>query len=230
MNYKKSFLITILFFMYYTAFSQVKWEIKAGFHYSGIRAENRNGAKANPHNIPGLYLGLGVKIPLTYHFFLQPSFIRVRRGFRIEGVSDVLWWGEDLKVHSTYIELPVDLLYTFAAGAGDLSIAAGPYVGYGTGGRWETAGTVSIGDIMIPGNGEVDFQKDSSYRNDRSFVYAKPWDFGLHFKVSYVLFSRYSVSLEVQNGLVNLKPPWGDNKPDGSVENKAWGVILGYIF
>ena len=230
MNYKKLFLFTVSLFMFHNTFSQIKWEVKAGISSSDIRVENRHGEKASTLPVSGLRLGIGASIPLTDHFFLQPSFVRTKRGFRIDGVSDILWWGADLKVRTSYLELPVDLLYTFPVGTGNLSFAAGPYAGYGTGGRWETSSTVLLGDIIIPGNGEVDFQNDASYRNDRSFVYAKPWDFGLHFKIGYTLFSRYSVSLEMQNGLANLEPPWGDYKPEGSVKNRAWGLLLGYTF
>lgn len=230
MHNKKLFLLVVFLFMFHCSFSQVRWEVKGGIHYSDIMAEDRGGNKANTNPAPGLYLGLGAKIPIVNHLFLNPAIVSVRRGFRINGTSDVLWWGKDLQVRTSYIELPVDLLYTPKAGPGNLLIATGAYVGYGTGGKWKTSVPVTIGDIRIPNNGEVDFQNDASYRKDRSFVYARPWDYGVHFKVGYMLFGQYALALEMQQGIADLEPRWGDYDSEGAIKNKAWGLVLSYTF
>lgn len=230
MGNKKLLFLIVLSLVFHCSFSQIRWEAKGGIHYSSIIAENQHGDKANINSTPGLYLGLGVKIPIIDHFFLNPSIISARRGFRINGTSDVLGWGKDLKVRTSYIELPVDLLYTPKAGPGNLLVAAGPYAGYGAGGKWKTSAPVILGDISIPDNGDVDFQNDNSYRRDRSFVYARPWDYGIHFKVGYMLLGQYALSFEMQHGIANLEPRWGDYNYGGRIKNKAWGLVLSYTF
>ncbi len=230
MSNKKICLLIASMFAFHCSFSQVKWQLKGGINYSNITAEDRDGDKAHTNAVAGLYLGLGAKVRIADHFFLNPSLVCARRGFRLDGVSDVLWWGKDLKTRASYIELPVDLLYSPKAGPGDLLIAVGPYTGHGIGGKWKTSSPVVIGDIVTSDKGDIDFQNDASYRKDRSFVYAKPWDYGVHFKIGYALFSRYSLSFEMQQGIANLEPRLGDYTPEGTIKNKARGLVLGYTF
>ncbi|MCO5240196.1 MAG: hypothetical protein M9904_09065 [Chitinophagaceae bacterium] len=81
---------------------------------------------------------------LVFHY----TFSQVERGFRVDGIFNVLWWEKDIKARASYIEMPVDLLYSPKAGSGNLLIAVGPYVGYGTGGKWKTGVQVVTGDIV----------------------------------------------------------------------------------
>lgn len=230
MSYKKSFLCIAWVLMFHNAFSQIRWELKGGVQYSNIMAKDRDGNKAGTHSAAGLYLGLGAKIPVANHFLVHPSLVSARRGFNINGVSQVLWWGSDLKVRTSYIELPVDFLFTAKIGPGNLVAGAGPYAGYGVGGKWKTSEVVVIGDIVTSDKGEVNFQDDASYGGDRSFVYARPWDYGVHLKAGYALFNRYAVSFEMQQGTANIEPRWGNYETGGTVKNKAWGLVLSYTF
>lgn len=73
------------------------------------------------------------------------------------------------------------------------------------------------------------FQNDNSYAADlNTHVYAKPWDYGVHFRLGYSLFFRYSLLLELQQGIANLQPKWGDYKPKNTIRNRSFGVSLAY--
>ncbi|KEO75607.1 porin family protein [Anditalea andensis] len=226
-------LAHLIFFMtlFGSAVAQVKWDIKAGINYSNISAKDQDGNKANTSSVPGIYLGMGVALPLSSQFSVHPSLIYAKRGFKQHGPASHLVWGEDFEGKVSYFELPVDLLYSQKIGPGNLLLAVGPYLGYGTGGSWTSKGTVLIGDILIEGSGDVAFQNDYSYGRDmNTIVYARPWDYGAHCKIGYSLFNHYTISLDIQRGLANLQPRWADYRPGGTLRNRSMGVSIGYSF
>lgn len=225
-------LVPLLVFLsiFGSSAAQVNWDVKAGLNYSNITAKDQDGNKANTSSVPGIYVGLGVGIPLSSQFSLQPSLVYARRGFKQQGPASHISWGENFEARVSYLELPVDLLYSLKIGPGNLLLAAGPYLGYGTGGKWTTRGTVLIGDIVIDGNGDVKFQNDASYGDYGTYVYARPWDYGAHFKIGYSLFNRYAISFDIQQGIADLQPRWADYRPASTVRNRAMGVSIGYTF
>lgn len=212
-----------------SCFAQITWDIQAGLTYSNVTAKDRDGKRTNTSSVPGIYLGLGTAIPLSDQIALHPALVYAKRGFQQEESSHI-GWGNDFEARVSYIELPVDLLYSPKIGPGNLLLAAGPYVGYGTGGEWTTSGPVLIGDIMIEGKGDIAFQNDRSYGDMNTYVYAKPWDYGAHFRIGYALFGQYSLSVDMQYGIANLRPKWAEYEPDDMVRNRSIGVSLGYRF
>ncbi|SEL14142.1 porin family protein [Parapedobacter koreensis] len=229
MSTKALVSLFVFIFISVSCFAQVKWDVKAGLNYSNITAKDRDGNKANTSSQPGIYLGLGAGVRLSSQFSIQPSFIYARRGFKQEGSSHI-GWGEDFQANVSYLELPVDLLYSPKIGPGNLLLAVGPYLGYGTGGKWKTKGTVLIGDIVIDGNGEVAFQNDNSYGGMNTYVYARPWDYGAHFRIGYSIFNQYTLSFDIQQGIADLQPRWADYQPSSTVRNRSMGVSVGYSF
>jgi len=228
---KKLFFLFTFLGISSTCFSQVNWEVKAGIGYSNITAKDRDGNKADPSAVPGIYFGLGAAIHISDLFAFQPTLTYARRGFSQKGPASFLGWGEGFEAKVSYVELPADFIYMPQIGPGNLLIAAGPYVGYGTGGKWTTTGDVTIGDIRIVGNGDIDFQDDNSYHKTMNHhVYARPWDYGVHFRLGYALYHRYALSFEMQQGIANLQPGWGDNDPAGKIRSRSFGVALAYQF
>jgi len=213
-----------------TCMAQVKGDIRAGVNFSNVVAKDRDGKVADTESVPGLYVGLGVNVPVWRDFSVHPAFVYARRGFKQHGDASHIGWGKDFEARSSYLELPVDIVYSPKVGLGNLILGAGPYVGYGTGGKWKTEGPVLIGDIMMEGQGSLKFQNDLSYRGDQDYAYAKPWDYGWHAKVGYALFGKYSVQLEMQRSIGNLDAKWGNSPPDGDIKNKSMGISVGYTF
>ena len=168
MNLKKLLSLLLLLCVSSGTYAQVKWDVKAGLNYSTITAKDKDGIKAKTSSVPGIQLGLGASFYLGNEFSLNPSIVYSKRGFKQKGTSHV-GWGTDFEAKVSYIDFPVDLLYRPKIGPGNLLLAAGPYVGYGTKGKWKTNGTVLLGDIMIEGKGDIAFQNDNSYsRNYRN--------------------------------------------------------------
>ncbi|WP_257666371.1 porin family protein [Parapedobacter tibetensis] len=230
MNYKKLLSLLALINVAEICCAQIEWDVRAGLNYSNISAKDQDGRKASTSSVPGIYLGLGAAIHFSEEFTLSPALVYAKRGFKQKGSSHI-GWGDDFEAKVSYIELPVDFLYSPKIGPGMLLLAVGPYVGYGAGGRWTTSGTVLIGDVVIEGKGDIAFQNDASHSADmNTHVFAKPWDYGAHFKIGYALFNQYSVSFDMQQGIADLQPRWADYRPESTVRNRSFGVSVGYRF
>lgn len=209
--------------------AQIQWNIKGGINSSNIIVTEESGIQEDPTSRIGFSLGIGVDIKVGRYFSIQPMLQYAKRGFVVENTYSV-GWGTHFKANTSHLELPVDFVYSPAFGNGNLLLGVGPYVGYGTGGRWRTDNLVLLGDIMIDNQGELVFQNDASYSDYGTYVHARPWDYGLHGKVGYIFLGHYLIQLEYQHGLKNLEPRWNEYISGSSLKNKAWGLSIGYQF
>ncbi|WP_343321220.1 outer membrane beta-barrel protein [Sphingobacterium multivorum] len=228
-NIKKNALLLCLSLGAYTGYAQTKWNVKAGVAFSNVDAKNKAGDKASTAAVSGLYLGLGPTLRLSEYFSLEPAFIFAKRGFeRNEG--NVIGWGKDFKAHTSYIEMPIDVVFNATIGAGKLEVGIGPYIGYGLGGKWKTSGPVHLGDIAIGEEGDIKFTNDASEGEYGSYNLGRPFDYGARAKVNYLFREHYLVGIEVQKGIANLESKWGDYKSGDAIRNRSLGISLGYRF
>ncbi|MGY4383981.1 hypothetical protein ACVWYN_001007 [Pedobacter sp. UYP24] len=230
MSIKKLFFMCFFTSLSGICFAQVKLNVKAGLNYANVIAKDDSGTQEKTYSIPGIYAGLGINLQLSDQFSIQPAIAYARRGFKERGATNRYGFGEDFKAMVSYFELPIDFIYAKQIGEGKLLFAAGPYVGYGTGGKWTSKSDVIIGDIAIGNKGDIKFQSDASYGDYGTYVYAKPWDYGVHFSVGYSFCSNYSISFNVQQGIANLQPRWSDYRSESSVRNKSIGLTAAYSF
>src|SRR5699024_3623546 len=211
------------------ATAQTSMSIKAGANYSKVMFKNGTEDQQEAQFIPGWHIGLSVDVPVGDNFYIQPSLLYYRKGFK---QTDGLFAGSDnnFRVTVSYIELPVSFLYKPELGNGKLLLGVGPYLGYGMGGKWESDKEVLIGDIVIGNHGDVHFTNDAMDGGDgKSYLYGKPLDYGLNFLVGYEFFNKISAQFNVQLGLANLIPEYSDGtKREGTVKNIGFGVSLGY--
>lgn len=222
-----TFFTCLLLFSVAQVAGQVHWHVQAAINSSNIRVSDPLNRQESPDARIGFNIGLGADIPLWGDFSVQPTFQYAKRGF-VVGQTYSVGWGANFKASTSYLELPVDFVYSPAFGHGNLLLGVGPYVGYGTGGRWRTDNPVLMDDIVIDNQGELVFQNDASYGNLGTYVLARPWDYGLHGKVGYRLFGRYLIQLEHQQGLKNLNPHWSGFDNGNSLKNSSWALSVGY--
>lgn len=232
-NSTKSVFLTILFVLLTTAsniiYAQTKVGIWAGMNFSNVLMEDENGDKNSTRSIPGFHIGLTVDIPIAADFYLQPAALYSSKGFK----QTDSWFsgsGNDLEVTVSYIEVPLNFIYKPQLGSGNLLIGAGPYAGYGTGGKWKSETSVLIGDIRIDNNGDAIFKNDVMDGEFGNYLYGKPWDFGANFLVGYEFFDKLSVQFNAQLGINDLKPEVDGVKREGKLKNKGYGISVGYKF
>lgn len=175
-------------------------------------------------------LGLTVDIHVAGDFFIQPAAQYSREGYKQE-TGGFYGTATNFKVNVSYIELPLNLLYKPRLGTGSLLLGAGPYIGYGTGGKWKSDNDVAIGDMRIGNKGNVIFKKDAMDGGDLdSYTYGKPVDYGLNFLAGYEFFNKLSAQLNAQLGLANLQPDINGVNSMGKLKNTVFGISLGYKF
>jgi len=229
METKRTFSLFILIIIFSYSNAQVKWNLIAGFTSSNITVKDAEGNKTNTKSTPGIYLGIGTTIPLINNLSLEPSLVYAKRGFKQDIINNGWVDGNDFEAKVSYFELPVDIVYHPKIGPGNLLLAAGPYIGYGSKGSWKTKGNLIVDDIVYPeSNGDVVFQKENTGLGNNTYLYGKPWDYGLHFKIGYSLFDHYTISLNLQRGLANLEPKFVNYTRNQSVKNNSIGINLMY--
>lgn len=204
--------------------------IRAAFNLSGIQLVDEENNKQETGMVPRFQIGLTVDIPIATEFYLQPAALYSGKGFKQDGgwlaASD-----NEFKATASYIEIPLNLIYKPRLGSGDLMVGAGPYAGYGSGGRWEAdQGQISIGDIMIEPRGDVIFKNDVTDGEFGNYLYGKPWDYGVNVLAGYEFLQQVSVQLNAQFGIANLIPAFGGTERDGKIKNVVYGLSFGYRF
>jgi hypothetical protein len=209
--------------------AQTKVGIRAGLNYSNVLMKEENADKNSTKSIPGFHVGLIVDIRLVTNFYLQPGVLYSRKGFK----QTDSWFsgsGNNIKVTVSYIEAPLNFIYKHKLASGNLLIGAGPYAGYGTGGKWKSDAPVLIGDIQIHNYGEVIFKKDVMDGEFGNYLYGKPWDFGANFLVGYQFLDRLTLQFNGQLGINELKPKVDGVTREGTLKNKGFGISVGYTF
>lgn len=210
--------------------AQTKLGLKAGVNFSNVSVKDENGEKGSTQSMPGIVLGLTADIPVTGDFYVQPAFLYSRKGFKQE-TGGFHGSATNFEVKAEYIEVPINMLYKPKLGTGHLLACAGPYLGYGTGGNWNSDTDVATGDIIIGSKGDVIFRNDAvEGGNIESYTYGKPLDYGANFMVGYEFFEQLSIQFNAQIGLANLVPKFGGFQNKGKLKNNNFGFSVGYKF
>ncbi len=213
-----------------TTQAQIAVGVRAGLNLANLRLVDENGQKQDTEALPRFQIGLTVDIPLASDFYLQPTALYSGKGFKQDG-GWLAASGNEFKAKAAYVEVPVNVLYKPRVGIGNLVVGAGPYVGYGTGGKWEAEGQILVGDIVLSENqGDVIFKKDVMDGEFGNYLYGKPWDYGANILVGYAFLRQLTVQLNAQFGIADLKPEVGGTTRDGSARNQAYGISVGYRF
>lgn len=230
MKYKKiqlPLIIIIIMSAFKVTNAQTKFAIRAGLSFSNVTEKAEDGNKANTRSMPGLLIGLTADTRLSGDFYIQPALLYTRKGFKQES-GGFNGSAKNFKVKADYIELPVNFLYKPKMGTGRFILGAGPYIGYGAGGKWKSENDLLFGDVRIKGEGEVAFRNDGSVRNDSEYTYGRPIDYGFNATVGYEVWERLSLQFTGTVGIANLVPHFNGYQPGGSLRNKGFGISIGY--
>lgn len=210
------------------ATSQTQFGVRAGMNLAGLGLVDELGGKQATGIIPRFQIGMTVEIPIAADISIQPAALYSGKGFKQDG-GWLAESGREFRATASYLEIPVNLLYSPQWGSGKLVVGAGTYVGYATGGKWKVdQSQVLIGDIMIEPRGDVIFRNDVADGEFGNYLFGKPWDYGLNVVMGYELLRRITVQLQGQFGVANLAPRIGGDSPKGSIRNSVYGISVGY--
>lgn len=228
----KEILFTTFFvttqFIFSNLYAQVNWGINVGLNYTNVNAISELRNEIESQAIPRMNVGLSVDIPIYRDLYVQPMFMYSGKGHKSD--AGEIGFTKDFKAKVNYLELPVQILFKPAVSSGNMVIGLGPYIAYGLGGKWKSPEDVLIGDIMIPNEGDIEFNKKGGEADFGTFVYGKPWDYGGKAVLGYEYLSKYLLQFNYQWGMENIISQWGDDKRNASIKTKGYGLSIGYKF
>lgn len=214
----------------FNSYAQSPIGVQVGMNFSSVRTTDEQGKSTSSESMSGIRIGLTADFQMVGDLYVQPAIFYSQKGFR-EKTGGLNGFGTNFKARANYWELPITFIYKPQFGNLGVSIGAGFYGAYGTGGNWESDSGVLIGDIQIGSEGDVIFRNDGfEGGNLESYTYGRPMDYGANFLLGYQLIRQLSVQVQAQVGLANLTPKYGDFQSDRKFKNSNFAVSLGYSF
>jgi hypothetical protein len=224
---KKIPLLVILFFAW-SAHAQT-FIPKAGLTLSKVAAENDDAQKF----MPGLTIGVAFNFPASDIFSVQPELSFIQKGARSNSNEefDGVAISAKSKLSLNYIEVPV-LLKATVGESTKFFFTAGPSLGIGIGGKFETKFTISDGGASLSGtyDGKVKFgeapeeddeELDALYIDNRL-------DFGIQLGAGVIIADKVMIDLRYGLGLSNMNDEieGEDNKAQNRVIQFTVGVPI----
>jgi hypothetical protein len=192
--------------------------LRAGVNFQNITGKAIDGSSLNNKLKTGFNIGANAEIPIAQDFYVQPGLL-----FSTKGAKGKSGSGLD-HISTSYLEVPVNLLYKPVLGDGKLLLGFGPYLGVGVAGKVKYDNGNSS---TIKFKGSV---SQSDYQNNDG-AYLKPTDLGANFLAGYELGNRLSLQLNAQLGLTKINPKiQGVTSDPSSYKNTGFGLSLGYRF
>ena len=197
----KQNLTVLLLITFFTASAQTKFGIIGGMNISTMK-EKHDGRKDLRTFIPRVQIGTILQIPVNEDWVLHTSPYYSGKGCRYGNTFSTK--NDSIRIHLSYIELPVQFLYNLSGeNINKFLIGGGLYLGYGF-------------------NGAV-LYKDDPARTERHLhrkdSYYKRWDFGYSINSSYQLNNKYGIKLGFSHSLSNVNR-------NGDAENKTKNIVF----
>lgn len=195
------------------AMNKTTFGVHGGVNFFTITGKTVIGADIDNDITTGFSAGVNAEVPVGRAFYLQPGVEYVRKGTENEA--------GDVKTSLSYIDIPVNLVYKPVLGTGKLLIGAGPYIGFGIGGKR------TFSNANVSAEQDVEFVDD--YTNGFTPQFRRI-DAGANFLTGYEFANHLSVLLKAQLGLKNIQPNSSGGNGEAKWNNTGFGVSLGYRF
>ena len=191
--------------------AQLTFGARAGLNLTNIYQKNGQGNMEGLDWIPGFQIGVVADYRLLEDLSIQPGILFATQGAKAE--TKVSSYNAKVTFNLNYIQVPINFQYKRDLNYMKLLVQAGPYIGYGIGGKLKaeiSQGTASVSDSRKikfgSGNGD-DF---------------KALDFGFGLGAGFQ-FSNIQAVLGYNLGIVKLDP-------DVNAKNIGLGLTVTYLF
>lgn len=188
----------------------VTFGVRAGLNFANMSVSDQDGsATLSPGSRTTFHVGLIADIPLMQSLYVQTGLYLQNKGYKYD--ED----GYTETAKPMYLEIPVLASYRYdLSDALQIQVNAGPYFGYGIGGKAKAEGEYN--------EGEIDF-----FGDDDDQYGAKRFNCGLQFGAGLTLNSHYYLGFAYQLGLTNIMDTHDDYD---KVKDRNWMISLGYNF
>lgn len=219
-----------------TSFAHAQPSIGVHANVIGASMTNKSdGEEANFDTRISWKAGLIAQVPVGTSVYFQPQLNLLSKGGKIDETETVDYNGIPLTAtikgdaKLTYLELPLNLVYSPGGEDGGFFIGIGPTIGYGIGGKIEGDATASIGGQTAsqPFDADVKFdgKTDDELDQDDENAHFKALDFGANVLVGYQLPSGLFINAHYNYGFSNINPNSGAES-----KNRYFGIGIGYFF
>ncbi len=206
--FKITFMAAFALVFSQAAVAQASFGAKVGGNLASINYSEDEG---DLKSLVSLQVGAIVELPIT-------ETIGIRTGVELQGKGaktefEELGYKEKTTVNPMYVQIPAVVAYNGSM----FFVGAGPFVGFGVGGKVKT---------KISGTG-IDPEEDSEtikFGNDKDF---SALDAGARFEAG-LKFGKLRVALNYDLGLSNAIPK--DVREGESAKNNVLGLSVGYMF
>jgi Outer membrane protein beta-barrel domain len=216
---KKILLLSSAFFLAVTStYAQtISYGINAGLNLTKASTTlNVPGLSEWNNYLTGFHVGAMVDIKFDA-FSIQPGVLFTTKGGKqaIQAYTDddAFLGPQTQKLTLSYLEIPLNILYSFKTSDGSFSLGGGPYAGFGLSAKISSNPTYD--NSGEPQNYAVGFGGSG----------LKNLDFGLNGLIEYRLNSGPFISAGYQYGLVNIY-----NGSDANGKNQGFSFSAGYFF
>lgn len=176
----------------------------------------------------GWHLDLVINMPLQHGFYLQPVVRYITKGTRFQETRipkaelNGVYIPTGSRMKLNYLELPVNLVYKYPLGIGNITGGFGPYVAYGLQGRYDFD-IMQNGRSITQNSKQVQFSRRSD--DNLAVVRMYPWDAGANFMLGYEFNNGLMVGANYSMGLTDI-----DRIDKMSSKNQYLGVSVGFLF
>lgn len=222
---RRLILFVALAFCTMSAFSQISIGVIGGYTLSK-QTPKRDGADVfTPSYFSAWHAGMVAETRIAGAFYVQPQLLLSRKGigevYDFRPTPDIKEYRKT-KLMTTYLELPLNVVYKFKAG---FFAGAGPYAALALKGkaRIQSSGMISS---YYP---SPDYTTDIVYSNERPDGTAmeyqmRAWDFGVNVTGGYNLNKHMFVSMNCSQGLRSVY------FVSSGFKNRYLGISAGYYF
>jgi len=233
---KSKHLVTFIVFILLTfnARSQkqdVNAGILGGLNFQNITGKDAGGDKLDNKIVPGFHGGFQVSFPLAMDFYFQPGLLFTTKGSK-EDIEFSFSKAENnaatIYIRTSYVEMPLNIMYRTKVGKGYILLGFGPYAAYGVGGKVKIES-----DFIEQRTYDVKFtNKVSENESDpEERYYLRPLDAGANIFFGYEMPFGLFWQLNSQLGLLKINPEYeGESGSEASLRNTGFGLSAGYRF
>lgn len=188
----------------------VRFGIRAGLNLANVSASGDGGSSYSPGSRTAFHVGVTADIPLMQSLYVQTGLFFQNKGYKYDEDD----YTETAK--PMYLEIPVLASYRYDfSDALQLQVNAGPYFGYGIGGKvkFEYDGESEEYDVFGDGDDQLD---------------TKRFNCGLQFGAGLTFSNHYYLGFSYQLGLSDIST--GGDDSDFEFKDTNWMISLGYTF
>lgn len=244
------------------ATAQTTYGPRVGLNLSSVSYDVKTGDAPTIKMLAGAQVGVFLNVRFG-KLALQPAVLFSQKGYKASSTSREVY-SDTLQSKGTfirdsiattpvsatvrlnYLEIPVNLVYTFGETRG-FQVIAGPYVGFGFSGKEKTDATTTrtvqtereiesqpqvvdeFSTAVAKQEADVKFQNDVKATDDFTKAYYRPLDVGLNLGLGYRR-DRFQLQAFYGLGMSNILPKEAGKTPNGTAKNRVIQFSVSYLF